>query len=199
MSTFGVIALVVLFCIMQMLFIKKVNRRWIKYIPTEIGCIGVVIGLVIYYISDIAFNLNMYSQSVLSENQYFALTIWIMITPCLVGCILGIILAKFLGKKQILYFIPFILSVIIYIGATFMGLGLISVKEIIWLVLFLTSGFLLSMGKFWGSIFGLIPALTFVYMSTQEAGQVINIELPLGIGIAIYYIVCSFIVYKKCY
>ena len=51
--------------------------------------------------------------------------------------------------------------------------------------------------KFWGGAFGLIPAGAFMYMSTRYTGQVINIELPLGIGIAVYYIICSIVVYKK--
>lgn len=62
---------------------------------------------------------------------------------------------------------------------------------------FFASRLLLDKGKFWGGAFGLIPAAAFMYMSTRYTGQVINIELPLGIVIAVYYIICSMVVYKK--
>lgn len=41
-----------------------------------------------------------------------------------------------------------ILFVIVYIGAMIMGLGMISVKEIVWLALFWIGGFLLSKEKY---------------------------------------------------
>ena len=113
MNTASVIILVILFCITQIVLMKKVSKKWVKYLPTAIGGAGVVIGFAIYYISYIPFLLEMQSQSVLSENQYFALTICILFMPCLVGGLLGIVMAKFFGKKQIAYFLPFILSIII--------------------------------------------------------------------------------------
>ena len=125
MNTFSVILLVVLFCITQMVLMKKVSKKWVKYLPTIIGGVGMLIGLAIYYLSYIPFALNMDSQSVLSENQYFALMICILFMPCFIGALLGIVMAKFLGKKQIAYFLPFILSIIIYLGAMILGLGLI--------------------------------------------------------------------------
>lgn len=196
MSTFNVILLAILFCVMQIIFLKKANKKWIKYMPTFIGGIGVFIGFAIHCISYIPYVFQMNSQSVLSENQYFALTICVVFMPCLAGSLLGIAVAKFFGKKRLLYFLPFILSIIIYSGAVIMGLGMISAKEIVWTALFLVSGFFLCQGKFWGSIFGLIPAVIFMYMSTQYTGQVINIEMPLGVVIAIFYITCSILVYR---
>ena len=152
MNTVSVNILVILFCIAQIVLMKKVSKKWVKYLPTIIGGAGVVTGFAIYYISYIPFLLEMQSQSVLSENQYFALTICILFMPCLVGGLLGIVMAKFFGKKQIAYFLPFILSIIIYLGATILGLGLISIKEIVWIALFLISGFLLSKEKIWGCV-----------------------------------------------
>lgn len=199
MNTFSVIFLVALFCVLQIVFLKKASKKWLKYLPTVIGGVGVSIGTVIYYISYIPFLLNMNSQSVLSENQYFALTICILFMPGLVGALMGIVLAKFLGKKQLLYFLPFILSIIIYLGATVMGLGLISIKEIIWIALFLVSGFLLSKEKIWGCVFGMIPGIVFVWMSTVYTGQVINIELPLGLVIIGFFLGCGIGIYRKRY
>lgn len=199
MNTFSVILVVALFCIAQMLLLKKVNKKRVRYLPTAIGAVGVAIGFAIYYISCIPFILEMQSQSVLSENQYFALTICILFMPCLAGGLLGIVLAKFLGKKQILYFLPFILSIITYLGATIMGLGMFSIKEIVWIALFLISGFLLTEEKAWGCVFGIIPGVVFVWMSTNYTGQVINIELPLGIIIIGFYLGCGVGIYRKCY
>ena len=199
MNTFSVIFLVVLFCITQIMLFKKVNKKWIKYLPTIIGAVGVVIGFAIYYISYIPFLLEMQSQSVLSENQYFALMICILFMPCLVGGLLGVVMAKFFGKKQIAYFLPFILSIIVYLGVTILGLGLISMKEIVWIALFLISGFLLSKEKVWGCVFGMIPGIVFAWMSTNETGQVINIELPLGLIIIGFYVGCGIGIYRKQY
>ena len=199
MNTVSVIILVILFCIAQIVLMKKVSKKWVKYLPTIIGGAGVVTGFAIYYISYIPFLLEMQSQSVLSENQYFALTICILFMPCLVGGLLGIVMAKFCGKKQIESSLPFILSIIIYLGATILGLGLISIKEIVWIALFLISGFLLSKEKVWGCVFGMIPGIVFAWMSTNETGQVINIELPLGLIIIGFYVGCGIGIYRKQY
>ena len=197
MSTISVISLTAMFCIIQMALLKKVSKKWVKYLPTGIGGVGVAIGLAIYYLSYIPFSMNMDSKSVLAENQYFALTIGVLFMPCLVGAVLGIVMAKFFGKKQFWYFLPFILFIITYLGATIMGLGMISAKEIVWIGLFLASGFLLSQEKIWGSIFGMIPGIVFVWMSTNDTGQVINIELPLGMLIIGFYVGCGIGIYRK--
>ena len=104
---------------------------------------------------------------------------------------------EFLGKKQFLYFLPFIIFIVVYIAAVIMGLGMISVKEVIWIALFLISGFLLSKEKVWGCLFGMIPGIVFVWMSTKDTGQVINIELPLGIIIIGFYVGCGIGIYRK--
>lgn len=197
MSAISVILLAIIFCIIQISLLKKGNRKWMKYLPTAIGGIGVVVGIAIYYISYIPFLLEMQSQSVLSENQYLGLTVCILFMPCLVGALLGIVMKKFLGKKQFLYFLPFIIFIVVYMGAVIMGLGMISVKEVMWIALFLISGFLLSKEKVWGCLFGMIPGIVFVWMSTKDTGQVINIELPLGIAIIGFFVGCGIGIYRK--
>lgn len=197
MSAISVILLAIIFCIIQISLLKKVNRKWMKYLPTAIGGIGVVVGIAIYYISYIPFLLELQLQSVLSENQYLGLTVCILFMPCLVGALLGIVMKKFLGKKQFLYFLPFIIFIVVYIAAVIMGLGMISVKEVIWIALFLISGFLLSKEKVWGCLFGMIPGIVFVWMSTKDTGQVINIELPLGIAIIGFFVGCGIGIYRK--
>ena len=197
MNAISVILLVIIFCIIQISLLKRVNRKWMKYLPTAIGGIGVVVGIAIYYISYIPFLLELQSQSVLSENQYLGLTVCILFMPCLVGALLGSIMKKFLGKKQFVYFLPFIIFIVVYIAAVIMGLGMISVKEVIWIALFLISGFLLSKEKVWGCLFGMIPGIVFVWMSTNDTGQVINIELPLGIAIIGFFVGCGIGIYRK--
>ncbi|MBR5577968.1 MAG: hypothetical protein IKW28_03115 [Lachnospiraceae bacterium] len=197
MSAISVILLAIIFCVIQISFLKKGNREWKKYLPAGIGGIGVVVGIVIYYISYVPFLLELQSQSVLSENQYLGLIVCILFMPCLVGALLGIVMKKFLGKKQFLYFLPFIIIIIAYMGAVIMGLGMISVKEVMWIALFLISGFLLSKEKVWGCLFGMIPGIVFVWMSTKDTGQVINIELPLGMIIIGFYIGCGIGIYRK--
>ena len=199
MRTITVILLVILFCVWQIAFLKKVKSTWKKYIPTAIGGVGVIIGLAICSISYIPYVAKMYSQSTLSENQYFAITVCVLFAPCLVGGLLGVVLEKFFGKRKILYFLPFILSLITYFVASFLGFGMISVKELIWLALFLMSGFLISDEKVWGCLFGMIPGIVFVWMSTNDTGQVINIELPLGLIIIGFYLGCGACIYRKRY
>ena len=197
MSAISVILLAIIFCIIQISLLKKGNRKWLKYLPVAIGGVGVVVGTVIYYISYVPFLFELQSQSVLSENQYLGLTVCILFMPCLVGALLGIVMKNFLGKKKFLYFLPFIIIIVAYMGAVIMGLGMISVKEVIWIALFLISGFLLSKEKVWGCLFGMIPGIVFVWMSTNDTGQVINIELPLGIAIIGFFVGCGIGIYRK--
>ena len=199
MSVLGVIVLLIIFCISEMILMKKSNKKLIKYLPTSIGVMGVLLSLMVRYFSYIPFWMGIYSQSVLLENQYFALMICVLFTPCLIGGIFGIVLYRFLGRKQILYFIPFIFSVIVYLAITVLGLGPISLKEILWIVLFLVSGLLLSNSKISGGLLGMIPGIVFIWMSTNDTGQVINAEMPLGMLIVGFYLGCSAGIYKKQY
>ena len=196
MSIAGVIILVELFCILQAIAMKKAKKKWIRFLPLAISAIGEIVGFVIYVASYILYVLNMSSKSVLSENQYFGIMVCVIFAPCLIGSLLGILYAKYAGKRRMLYFIPALMFIVAYMVMLVLGFGIVSVKEVVWLFLFFISGFLLSGGKYWGSIFGMIPAAAFIYMSTEYTGQVINIEIPLGIALMIYYLVCSFIVYR---
>ena len=196
MSIAGVIILVELFCILQAIAMKKAKKKLVRFLSLAIGVIGEIVGFVIYFASYIPYLLNMSSKSVLSENQYLGIMICVIFAPCLTGSLLGILYAKYAGKRRMLYFIPVLMFIIAYMVMLVFGFGIVSVKEVVWLLLFLISGFLLSGGKFWGSVFGMLPAVAFIYMSTEYTGQAINIEMPLGIALIIYYLVCSFIVYR---
>ena len=66
-----------------------------------------------------------------------------------------------------------------------------------WMLLLWISGFVMSKGKAWGAVIGLIPGAHLIYMSTQYTGQVINIELALGLIIVIFYFTCGVVIWKR--
>lgn len=98
--------------------------------------------------------------------------------------------------KKWLFFIPAIIFTLFYGLAALSGIGSIQPVVITWLALFWISGSLLSKAVFWGGILGTIPAICFIYMGTQDTGQVLS-EMPIGIIILFYYIVCTYYIYKK--
>lgn len=98
-----------------------------------------------------------------------------------------------------LFYLPAILFTFLY-GWLAMIFGFSSLSPIIflWIALFVLGGFLLSKGRYWGGFFGMLPGIHLMYMSTRDTGQVIHIELPLGLTVVIFYIICSsFIIYKR--
>lgn len=98
--------------------------------------------------------------------------------------------------KKILFFIPAIIFTLFYGFLSIIDIGAISPIVIGWLALFIVAGVLLSRTVFGGSLLGIIPAIHLIYMSTQETGQVVNIELPLGIIVLLYYAICGYFVFK---
>ena len=98
--------------------------------------------------------------------------------------------------KKVLFYLPAVVYTIAVIALNII-LKTISPLWYAWVVLLWLGGFLLNKGKVWGCLFGLLPAIHLLYMSTQSTGQVINIEMPLGIVTALYMLACSFLVWKK--
>lgn len=101
--------------------------------------------------------------------------------------------------KKIIFYIPAIVFTAFYGWAAIsFGVKLISPIIFVWLTLFFVSGILLSKGNFLGGGLGMLPGLHLIYMSTKDTGQIINIELPLGIIVLTFYLLCSgFIFYKR--
>ena len=99
--------------------------------------------------------------------------------------------------RKSIYFIPTIILSVLYglvvIGG---GISIISSVAAVWLILFLTSGILLSKNIFWGSLLGVLPAIHMIYMGTQDTGQIIN-EIPIGIIVFVFYIICGGFVFFK--
>lgn len=98
--------------------------------------------------------------------------------------------------KKVIFYIPSIIFAILYVMIAISNIGAISPIVIAWLVLLFISGFILNKNLFWGSLLGILPAIHLIYMGTQETGQIIN-EMPIGIIIFIYYIICGLFVYRN--
>ena len=98
--------------------------------------------------------------------------------------------------KKVLFYLPAVVYTIAVIALNII-LKTLSPLWYVWVVLLWLGGLLLNKEKVWGGLFGLIPAIHLLYMSTQYTGQVINIEMPLGIATALYVLGCSCWVWKK--
>ena len=100
--------------------------------------------------------------------------------------------------KKIVFYIPAIISTLFY-GMIMLGTGLSVLPLVyVWLALFITSGILLSKERIWGGALGMLPGFQLMFMSTQNRGQVLPIEMPLGIIITAFYVSCCvFIFYQK--
>ena len=97
--------------------------------------------------------------------------------------------------KKVLLYLP---SIVYAIATIVLNIILQTFSPLwyVWIVLLWLGGFMLNKGKVWGGIFGLLPAIHILYMSTQETGQVIN-EMPIGIITALYILICMFVVWRK--
>ena len=98
--------------------------------------------------------------------------------------------------KKLVYFIP---SIVLTIGIFVLNfiLKALSPKWYLWVSLLWLSGILLSKKKVWGSLPGLILSIYLIMLGMQYTGQIIIIEIPLGITLAIYHIICSIYVWKS--
>ncbi|WP_019376621.1 hypothetical protein [Virgibacillus halodenitrificans] len=98
--------------------------------------------------------------------------------------------------RKIIFYLPAIIFGFFY-GVLVISGELVDLRiAIIWLGLFVISGFILSKNYFRGSSFGLLPAIHIIYMGTRDTGQIIN-EIPIGITIFIFYIICGYIAYRN--
>ncbi len=98
--------------------------------------------------------------------------------------------------KNLLFYIPAIIFTLLYGILALNGVGAISSVVLVWLALWFISGFTLSKGRFWGCVFGVLPAIQLIYMGTRETGQIIS-ETPIGIAILIFYVICGYWVYRN--
>lgn len=98
--------------------------------------------------------------------------------------------------KKILFYIPAIIFTVFYGLVSMNQIGIISPIVLIWLALLFLGGFTLGKDIFWGSIFGILPAINLIYLGASDTGQIIN-EMPIGIVVLIFYIVCGALTFYK--
>ena len=94
--------------------------------------------------------------------------------------------------KTVLYFTPAIFGLVFYsLLAVFSGLG--AIHPAVWLcvAMLFVSAVLLAKKIWFGCIPGILVGVLLIWMSVQYAGQVIDIERPLGIGLILFYILCG--------
>lgn len=100
--------------------------------------------------------------------------------------------------KKVLYFVPAIFGLVFYcLLAVFSGFG--AIHPAVWLciaMLFL-SGVLLAKNKWFGCIPGILVGIFLIWMRFQSTGQVVDIEMPLGIALILFYILSGFISRKE--
>ena len=99
--------------------------------------------------------------------------------------------------RKLIGYIPAVLFTAFYLYVGMTGAGLTLSMILIWLACFWLSAFFFHKGLFWGGVFGLVPGVHMIYMSTQYTGQVINIEFPLGIILILFYGIYSLYLWKK--
>ena len=99
--------------------------------------------------------------------------------------------------KKVICFAPFVLLTITYTVMALVGFSAFTVDKVVLLLALLASSFLLVKGKSWGSLFGLIPAAIFVYMSTRYTGSMVKMELLVGLALVVFYIIYGITLFKK--
>jgi len=103
--------------------------------------------------------------------------------------------------KKVLYFLPAVLVCWIYGFMLFILEGTFdavidAVQSAVFLYILLpvTGSVLLAKNKWWGSLFGAGMGLLLIWNNLQYTGhQHVNIDLPLGIFVVLYYSLCGII------
>lgn len=97
--------------------------------------------------------------------------------------------------KKLFYYIPAIL----YLGFILWAAGLFGFRSLelsaaIFALLFLITGFLLSKNMLLGGIIGIAHSIFLIY-----AGNIskTGLETPIGIFLLLFYLLCSYLVWKE--
>ena len=91
--------------------------------------------------------------------------------------------------KKVIYFAPAIFGLVFYSLLTvFSGFG--AIHPVVWLciAMLFVSAVLLAQKKWFGCIPSILVGAILILMSYQSTGQVIDIEMPLGIALILFYI-----------
>ena len=122
---------------------------------------------------------------------------WLMVLIAVISLLIQLFayfICTFRGKTKLLFYVPPILFAIIHISLWIMGHRLLSVNQMIWWCLAAISGFLLSKGKHWGSVFGVVAAIWIMCVGIIRVGADSGLGiLVFGIGLilAVYYGGCG--------
>ena len=91
--------------------------------------------------------------------------------------------------KKVLYFVPAIFGLVFYsLLAVFSGFGAIHPAVWVCIAMLFVSAVLLAKKKWLGCIPGILVGVILIWMGFQSTGQVIDIEMPLGIALILFYI-----------
>ena len=91
--------------------------------------------------------------------------------------------------RTVLYFTPAIFGLVFYsLLAVFSGFGAINLAVWLCIAMLFVSAVLLVQKKWFGCIPGILVGVILIWMSFQSTGQVIDIEMPLGIVLILFYI-----------
>lgn len=88
------IILFVVFAIAQLLCTKKATYKIVKYIPMLVSAVWTVVAIGLHAYALITYHMGTASESVFAENQYFATFILIPAGICLIGSVVGFLIAK---------------------------------------------------------------------------------------------------------
>lgn len=86
--------LFVVFAIAQLLCSQKATYKIVKHIPMIVSAVWTVIAIGLHVYALIIYHMGTASESVLAENQYFATFILIPAGICLIGSVVGFLIAK---------------------------------------------------------------------------------------------------------
>ena len=91
--------------------------------------------------------------------------------------------------KKVIYFTPAIFGLMFYSLLTvYSGFGAIHPAVCLCIAMLFVSAVLMSKKKWYGCIPGILVGVILIWMSFQSTGQVIDIEMPLGIVLILFYI-----------
>ena len=91
--------------------------------------------------------------------------------------------------RKVLYFAPAILGLMFYSLLTvFSGFGAIHPAVWLCIAMLFVSAVLMTKKKSFGCIPGILVGILLIWMSFQSTGQVIDIEMPLGVALILFYI-----------
>ena len=91
--------------------------------------------------------------------------------------------------RKVLYFTPAIFGLVFYsLLAVFSGFGAIHLFVWLCIAMLFLSAVLMAQKRWFGCIPGILVGVILIWMSFHSTGQVIDIEMPLGIVLILFYI-----------